>query len=251
MWKYLPAIATAFLAALQLAKDWGAHQTTWRRAGVLLLILILAAGGAVNTYYSSKNSATQHIEDQQQIAGLQKAVETANKNQQENTAQFVEAFGKLSQRVANLQAAVNTTEITNQANKLKAELEATQKALVPDPKARLVFGFLDENLQGNPPTENSPIHVVQGSPVSVDFAAYNGNDAVALKGLIFVRICLACQFAKGPDGFTHEPKAHPSERVRVFDILPKTTQVPITLNITRRTVLSLSMSHSITRVRTA
>ena len=65
MLKYLPTVAMAFLAVLQLAKDWGAHQTTWRRAVVLVLILLLAAAGTVNIYYSdsraSKNKIAHHF----------------------------------------------------------------------------------------------------------------------------------------------------------------------------------------------
>src|SRR5208282_1857445 len=96
MLNYLPSLATVLLAVMQLAKDWGAHQTNWRRVLVLVAIVLLGVGGSVNTYYASRRSVSQHLDDQKRIAGLEKAVQTANANQEANTKQFVQSFKDLS-----------------------------------------------------------------------------------------------------------------------------------------------------------
>jgi hypothetical protein len=98
MWNYFLPIGTAFIAVLQLAKDWGAHQTHWRRGLLLGLIVVLATGGAVNNYITSRRSAAQHTQDQAEIESLKKAVETANQNQMSNTKQFVDALRQARQR---------------------------------------------------------------------------------------------------------------------------------------------------------
>jgi hypothetical protein len=132
MWSYVPALATVLLALLQLAKDWGAHQTTWRRAFVLALIVLLGMAGAVNTLYSSRRAAVKQMEDQKQITGLKTAVETANSDQMNNTKQFVKSFSDLSQQLSRLQAQVSTAGLQKEAAQLRSELEATQKALYPE-----------------------------------------------------------------------------------------------------------------------
>src|SRR5260370_14289159 len=115
MWNYILPISAAFLALLQLAKDWGAHKTSWRRVTVLVLIVAIGLGGAINSYYTDRKSAVQHLSDQNQIAGLQRAVETANKNEQENTKEIVNAFGKLSQKVSDLQTQMSTAGLRKEA----------------------------------------------------------------------------------------------------------------------------------------
>jgi hypothetical protein len=85
MLDYLPYFATVLLALLQLAKDWGGHKKNWRRGLVLGAIMLSGIGGSVNTYYTKKRVASQHIDDQKRIAGLEKSVETANANQEANT----------------------------------------------------------------------------------------------------------------------------------------------------------------------
>jgi hypothetical protein len=40
MFNYILPVAASLIALLQLAKDWGAHQTTWRRGAALVLIVL-------------------------------------------------------------------------------------------------------------------------------------------------------------------------------------------------------------------
>jgi hypothetical protein len=158
MWKYLPTLAAAFLASLQLAKDWGAHQTTWRRAGVLFLIMFLGIGGAVNTYYSEKNAALRHVADEKQIGELQKAVETANTAQTNNTKEFVQSFGDLSRQLNALQTQVNAAGLQKEASRLREQLSKQgtsveairQSETLTGAKIELIAKEVAEIRNGNP-----------------------------------------------------------------------------------------------------
>ena len=100
---YLPSLATVLLALLQLAKDWGAHQTHWRRASVLVAIMLLGVGGSVNTFYANRKSVSQHLGDEKRIAGLETAVRAANTNQEANTKVFVKSFDDMSHKLNGLE----------------------------------------------------------------------------------------------------------------------------------------------------
>jgi len=47
---YVLPIAAVLYGLLQLAKDWNAHKTTWRRAAVFILIMLVGVGGVINNY---------------------------------------------------------------------------------------------------------------------------------------------------------------------------------------------------------
>jgi len=136
------------LAVMQLANDWGAHQSSWRRALVLVAIIVLGLGGAVNTYYSSRKAATQHLDDQKQISGLKKAVETASADQEKNTQVFVKSFDDMAGKLNALKTQLQTAGLQKEADSLRADLRATQKALV-SPKAEFAatFGEVTEALE--------------------------------------------------------------------------------------------------------
>src|ERR1041385_4139411 len=96
MWKYLPSILATLIACGQLAKDWGAHKSTWRRVTVLTLIFVLAIVNGINIHYSEKSASERRNSDARQIAGLKEAVDTAKQAQTDNTKQFVKSFQELS-----------------------------------------------------------------------------------------------------------------------------------------------------------
>lgn len=152
MWSnYVLQILVAGLALFQLAKDWGAHKSTWRRTTVGLLIVLLMAFSVYNTFRNSKSTTAQHADDQKRITQLQASVNAANTAQVDNTKQFLQQFSQLSEKVAKLQTAAATEALQKQARDLQAELQSTQQALNP-PRASLEFSFA--------PVEDTPIHSV-------------------------------------------------------------------------------------------
>jgi multidrug efflux pump subunit AcrA (membrane-fusion protein) len=231
MLSYLPSLATVLLAVLQLAKDWGAHQTTWRRALVLVAIVLLGVGGSVSTYYANGRSATQHLDDQKRIAGLENAVQTANANQEANTKQFVRSFKELSEKLSGLEVQVKTSGLQKEAARLRAELEATQKALSP-PKAELEasLGDLTETLENLGIKEISVPQSVDGT---VEFTIKIGNKSAvqAKNGSVFLRICEKCDFAEEPKRFTRPVSAPSYDREMIFQAINATTGLGIPLKV--------------------
>src|SRR5208283_5517465 len=90
-------------------------------------------GGAVTSYYNDKKTDAQ-------IAGLISAVNTANKNQQDNTEKFLTAFSKMSGEIGDLKTEASTENFRHRVDQLQAELVSTQKKLSP-PKSALTFSF--------------------------------------------------------------------------------------------------------------
>lgn len=231
MLNYLPSVATVLLAVMQLAKDWGAHQSTWRRALVLVAIMLLGTGSAINTFYSNRKSAAQHLEDQKEISGLKKAVETANTDQAANTKQFVQSFKDLSGQLSGLEVQVKTAGLQREAAQLRAELEATQRALSP-PKAELEasLGEITETL-GNLSVKEISVPQSLNGVVEFTINIANKSAVQAKNGSIFLRICETCEFAEEPKRFTRPVSAASYDREMIFQAINATTGIGIPLKI--------------------
>jgi len=228
---YIPSIATVLLALLQLGKDWGAHQTHWRRALVLLAIMLLGVGGAINTYFSSKKAAAQHAEDENKITGLQKSVETANKDQQTNTKIFVDSFRGLSDKLGGLKVQLKTVGLQKEAERLKQELEATQKALSP-PQAELEasVGDVTETLENLDVKEKLAQVSLDGS-VAFTITVANKSNVQAKNGSIYLRICQGCEFAEEPKRFSRPLTSPAYDREMLFQAINAIEAVGIDLKI--------------------
>jgi hypothetical protein len=216
---YILPFATAFLAVLYLAKDWNAHKKSWRRVTVLCLIIATGIGGAINNIYKDKKAEEQHQSDQSQIAGLQQAVVAANKNQQDNTIQFLDHFDKMSQKLNALQTQLEKAGLQKEAAQLKAELAATQKALTP-PKATLTFSFETPTDINAPPVRTVTLPVKDGL-IHLEFNILNQTDVTALDGEVIILICVDCKFGSEPEGFIKLSGAPGTRNYKFSRILPK------------------------------
>jgi hypothetical protein len=222
-------IATTILALLYLAKDWAAHKKSWRRLTVLILIILIGIGGVINTHYTNQKNNEQREDDRRQIAGLQKALETANKIQEDNTKHFVEGFTKLSQKIADLQTQVSTADLREEAEQLRTELKATQKALVT-PKAVLAFTF--ERPKPDAPLLRTITLPVKNDVVHVEFTLRNETDVPALNGEVTLIICKRCEFASEPPLFKKLLGQPDTERNYQFNkILPMAELSTLTADI--------------------
>jgi hypothetical protein len=222
-------IITTLLALFYLAKDWDAHRKSWRRLMVLVLIIFLGITGTVNTYYSNRKNDDQRREDQKQIAALQKAVATANTIQEGNTRQFVKAFGQLSEKLNVLETKVKSAGLKEEADRLRAQLESTEKALTP-PKANLAFTFPEPNIDA-PPVRSITLPV-KNDVVHVEFYIMNTTDVTAIDGLLELRICYACDFASEPKKFIRVPGQEKIKRNLNFErMLPRSISDTLSANI--------------------
>lgn len=191
---YGPYTITAGIALIYLAKDWQSFKKRFLRLALLLLILLLCIAGIFNTYFT--NVANE---------ALKASIETANKNQKDNTEQFVTAFGKLSQKLSDLQTDVKTADLREEVNKLKAELVSTQKALKP-PKAELAFTFVKENANNGEGSVIREITLpVKDNVIHVKYKMLNKTNVVAQKLELILQICRECEFASEPSQSTKFP----------------------------------------------
>jgi hypothetical protein len=236
MLNYALPILAALVAVFQLAKDWSAHQTHWRRGSVIALIVLLTIGSTVNVYYTSKRIADQRAKDHDQITGLKTAVDTANQNQQANTKQFIDAFGKLGQKVSDLQTQVTTEALQKKLASVQAELQNTQKALAPGPRAEVSFSFapFPNTPFGQPivlvTDKTLPLNV-DGS-VHVDFDIVNTTDVDAVDVEINFQICNQCKYAKEPDGLSKLPGLMETQRyLYLHDLLAKMAYKTLSVDV--------------------
>lgn len=229
MWQYIPTLATTLLAAAVLAKDWQAHKTHWRRGLVLFLIMLSGLGGMANTYYSNKNNSQRRLEDQNQIAGLTKAMDTEKKALESNTKAFLQSFKDLSDKLNNLESQVKTAHLQEEANRLRKELEATQKALNP-PKATLVpsLGDVTEKLE-NLDVKQIPVKQSGDGTISFTITVVNISTVDAMDGSIFLRICEGCAYAEEPARFRKAVASEPTDREMVFHSIRARTSIGIPL----------------------
>ena len=199
----------------------------------LALILLLAIGSAINNYYTGRRTSLQHSQDQAEITGLKTAVETANRNQEANTKQFVDAFGKLSQKVSDLQTGAATEALQKRLATVQLELQNTQKALAPGPKAKLLFTFFPfkNGIMGTEPSAEPSTDVTlpvnPDNTVHFEFTVLNLTYVDATEGQYAILVCDLCRFAKEPQGFTKLEGRPDTERYVSFAKIPAKSQGPI------------------------
>jgi hypothetical protein len=198
--------------------------------------VLFGVGSAVNNYYSSQRAVTQHANDRAEIGALKTAVETANRNQEANTTQFVGAFTKLSNEVRDLQTQVTTAKLQSKLAGVQAELQKTQKALAPGPKAELSFSFdpFPNPAPGQPivlVTDKSLALNSDGS-VHVEFAIVNTTNVDAVDTEVNFEVCNECRFAKEPEGLSKLPGLRDTQRyLYIHDLLAKMAYKTLSVDV--------------------
>ena len=222
--EYGAVITVIVLAAAGVWEDFLAKKNTPRRLIISAILIAAASTTVVNQYLADR----QHERDAGRINALSEAVDKANQAQQVNArtfstaqesarVQFLAQFNEMSQRVADLQTGIKTANLQKEADQLRADLNATQKALAV-PKATLEFSFA--------PCDDSAIHAMSlprdpSGNVTVRFTVMNFSNANALDGFIMLQICDQCSFVKEPDKFNKLAGQKETQRNYDFDrILP-------------------------------
>lgn len=201
-------VATLFLtgiALLGLQREWTSYRkpTRWTLS---LLIAFAGIAGCFTTYFSG----VQARASSSQIAGLTGALKT----QQEL---FRADFARLSNEVVDLKTKVRTQELQDQLKRTEEELRATQKALEPGPKARVIATFFT-NDEKEVPVREAFVSLVADS-VTIEFRLHNSTGQAALGGTFWIRICNGCKYAEEPGGFAKAKGAIENERILHFRLL--------------------------------
>lgn len=223
---YAPVLFPSLIALGTIYfKDWGNYKPKWIRWVLFILVLAACIVGVSDQRAQHQEKAAAAALSQANIGELKGQVAAAQQAQTDNTRQFLESLQTLSDKVHDLQTKVTTEELQKQLATVKAELQKTQKAMEPPPKASLVFTFAPLIIPplGQPVipiTETTLSRNADGS-VHVQFSIMNLTDVAALDGELTLQICDQCKFAKDPAGFKKLEGQSDMQRYMAFDrILP-------------------------------
>ena len=202
-------------------KDWDDYKSKWMRWMLVVLVVSACSIGIGYQVIQRQEKAATATLNQANIDGLQDQVAAVQKAQDDNTKQFLGSFKKLSDEVSALETKVATEELRAELAMVKGELQKTQAALAPPPKAKLNFSFAPFT---NPPLGQpfTPVTAVtlpveaDGS-VNVRFSVLNLTDVHAVDGELTLQICDQCRFAKEPASFTKLEGQSDTKRYMAFD----------------------------------
>lgn len=190
---YLLAAGTLLLGIFELAKD--KEDYTKRRLGtpvaVIFIIVALLQFVSLHQDRREKSDAEKNISD---LAGQVKA---ANQAQSDNTKMYVDSFSKMSSKLGELQTEVKTDALQKKIGTLQSELQNTQKALAPGPKAKLEFTFapFTNSPPGIRPVTDITLPKNPDGTMHFDFSILNLTDVDATDIGINFSICTRCKFA--------------------------------------------------------
>jgi len=162
---------------------------------ILLIIGVLDIHGTRKTAADDKASAqVEKTASDQQVKNLQAAVNTGNGLLTQQRQDFLTKFSEMSNRVADLQTQIKTTDLHDEAAQLRADLDATRKTMDP-PKATLKFSFASTDGQAS----HSSLVTREGDTAKVRFFVLNDTEADALEGELIFEACDGCTIVAIPD----------------------------------------------------
>ena len=218
---YIPVAIPSLIAASQIRfKDWNSYNPKSIRYLLLLAVFIACGWGIL---YQN-----QQMRDK---AAASARADTAQKAQQDNTTQFLSHLGTLSDKITGLETKVATAEFQKELSDVRGELEKTQLALAPAPKAALSLSFpgyanTSPGEHFTPLTEMTIPATAEGA-IKVPFRVVNATDADATQGHFSVIVCDECKYVKDPERFRHLNGAPETERYIEFPYILASTALPV------------------------
>ena len=221
---YVLIFGTVLLGLFSLYKDWQNYKHPWLRRAVAAVLLIVGALSGIKQFWDSRavqlsqeQAANNIIRLQGQIAGLNGLVKAADEAQTANTKLFLQNLNGLSDKLRGLETQIKTDDLRKQLSSVQSDLQRTQKALAPTPKATLLFTF--SPLKNEPPylVTDESLSVDSGGTVHMEFMVGNFTAANALDGEMTLYLCEGCRFAKEPEGFRRLAGSAENERIMSFE----------------------------------
>jgi hypothetical protein len=219
IFQYTGIVLVLAIALVGIAKDWSINIAKIRWP--MLVFVILGAGvSIVSTHLSIQKSKTET----ERLVVSEETTRTVLSDQN----------ALLLDKVIELEGKVRSEELRSELGNTRKELEKTQNALKPGPKAKLVFSIRAENEirfdQDNPRKEIT-LPIIDDS-LKVSFLAMNVTDVFATEVRIWVQICDTCEFIEEPKYFEKLELSTPQTRWWHLGTSPnKTIAVPIELKI--------------------
>lgn len=119
-------------------------------------------------------------------------------------------------KVDQLQTKAQTQKLSRELSDVTQELEDA-KSKLKQPRAQFVATFATPYYDKIPILQTVGERAPEG--IKGNFGVMNSSDVAAMKGMIVIRLCDACQFATEPPGFAKTPLGPEDERVRFFDTI--------------------------------
>jgi hypothetical protein len=208
-------------AIVDLIKDWDKYNNAKLKMMAPLVLVLVCALTVINQYHDNTEKAEATRKSTEQNQNLQGQVKAANDAQRDNTTLFLAQFEKLNQQVSDLKTEVKTDTLQKRLTSVQADLEATQRALEPGPKATLAFSFMDAKAASQlQALTDAIIPVNSEGNVHVEFTLMNPTEVDALDVQVNLNICDQCRFAKEPPGFIKLSSELDTERFRQFANIP-------------------------------
>jgi hypothetical protein len=133
---YILAVATIVLGFLQIIKEWEDYEKKRRlRITILVVLIIVGALTLVSLRLDESTRLAEKVKAEGDVRDLKGKVEEASKSQKDNTGMFLESLGKMSKEVEDLKGEVKTEALQKKLASVQTDLQKTQKALAPGPKA--------------------------------------------------------------------------------------------------------------------
>jgi hypothetical protein len=224
---YIFLIATITAGGVDLYRKREELKSRWQRTVVVVLFILVGILSLLSLYHDNREKQQAGQKAEQEIQGLNEKLDLANtaqqtaiQDQRENTKIFADQFQKLSDELGDLKTQVKTEALQKKLVTVQTELEKTQKALAPGPKARLQFTFVPFV---NPPNPKDAVLITDVTlPVSkdgivhIEFNVVNLSDADAVDGDVVFQIPDKCKFAKEPEGLIRVRGAPDTQRDMAF-----------------------------------
>jgi hypothetical protein len=218
---YLLILGTVLLGLLSLHKDWHNYKP-WVRRAVAAVLLVVGAFSLIKNYRDNQQAQiarTKAANDintlKTELAELHGQAKAANDAQTQNTKVFLETLNRLSDKVRDLQTQVKTEDLRKQLASVQSDLQKTQKALAPEPKAALALSFVPviDPPGGRPsPVTYKAFPLLPDGTVHVEYTIVNFTEVPALDLEITLIVCAQCKFAKEPQDYSHLPGQTDTER---------------------------------------
>ena len=214
---YLLASGTILLGLVEFFRKWTEHKSKPLRTVILTLLIIMGALTIISLRLNKNENTQNEKRAEEANTSLQrkldlatKAENTAIQDQKNNTAQFLTKFRELSGQLSDIKQQVATADLQKRVASLQAELQKTQKAMAPGPKAKLTFTFapyINPAMTEGPPVPLTDVRLpaAEDGSVHVQFAILNLSDANALNIGLTLLICDPCKFATEPEEFRKLP----------------------------------------------
>jgi hypothetical protein len=201
---YILAIGTILLGAFEIVKDWGEYRALWLRIAVSLVFMVVASLSLASLHHDKQEKKDDKIKADGEMKTLQGKVDAANQAQVNNTKLYVDSFQKMSEQISDLKSEVKTEALQKKLAAVQTELQNTQKAMAPGPKAELTFTFVPFSNPAPPayatPKKEVTVPLNSDGSIHVEFSIMNMTGVDALQVELNLVICDQCKFAKEPSG---------------------------------------------------